>query len=151
MKKEIFSHIRIVTTRISILFLLTILSVCATWMPPTAKNADCSSIDKALLEKRVHILWAAKTTNQWEKAYEITSSNYRATHKKEAFGAKSNVSITSYKIKEMTIAPLPNPEITAKVTVTFNINQKGFDFSFEDKSQWVFENYNWYLYLPDSK
>ena len=132
----------------TVIILTMILTVflASSCISPTRESRRCDP-DTALLEQRINAVWDLKVHDNWTAVYDFTSENYRKNHKKENFATKSNVVIQSYSIDKIQINP-DDPE-KADVSVKFKINQMGFNFPFVDSSKWIFENCNWYIFLPD--
>lgn len=128
-------------TKLCICMTLSIfLTACSAITSPFKSNCKPS---QPRLEQRIQKLWEAKTSDRWGDAYEMTSKKFQSNNQRKNFGKKSNVIVDSFQIKEIKINSLePNK---AKAIVIFKVNHMGISFPFEDKSQWVYENCDWYL------
>lgn len=97
------------------------------------------------LEKAVQTMWDARAARDWPAVYNMTSNEFRQKISLEIFVMKSNIHVTEYDIKEVTLL---ESKKEGKAVVDYTMNQMGFEFKTTAREKWVWEEGAWHLNIP---
>ena len=99
--------------------------------------------NEEVLRQRVNAMMQAKMDDDWGTVYEFQSPEYKKeVSKKDFLGFSRKMSITSYSIASLEMAPSGKE---ATVEVKFAANVKGFDFDgMVNTQQWTKIKGTWY-------
>ena len=101
---------------------------------------------EAALRDLVSKEWQAKIDKEWGTVYELTSSKFRKSIKRDRFLQGCRLDVKSFTIANLEISP---DKKQAAVTVRFDIQQMGHFFKgMQLKETWIMENCEWRLDMP---
>ncbi|MBE9569137.1 MAG: hypothetical protein IMF11_00790 [Proteobacteria bacterium] len=101
---------------------------------------------EAALRDIVSKEWQAKIDKEWGTVYELTSSKFRKSIKRDQFLRGCRLDVKSFTIANLEISP---DKKQATVTVRFDIQQMGRLFKgMQLKETWIWEDCEWRLDLP---
>jgi hypothetical protein len=101
---------------------------------------------EAALRDLVSKEWQAKTDKEWGTVYDLTSSKFRKSIKRDQFLRGCSLDVKGFTIANLKISP---DKKRATVTVSFDIQQMGHLFKgMQLKETWLLEAGRWYLDMP---
>lgn len=90
--------------------------------------------------------WQAKIDKEWGTVYDLASSKFRKSVKKDQFLRGCRLDVKDFTIANLKILP---DKKQATVTVRFDIQQMGHLFKgMRLKETWLLEDGRWYLDMP---
>ena len=123
---------------ILMLIVCLLMSGCAHFIAKTGSEAAL----RDLVSKE----WQAKIDKEWGTVYELTSSEFRKSIKRDQFLRGCRMDVKSFTIATLEISP---DKKRATVTVSFDIQQMGHLFKgMRLKETWLLEDGRWYLDMP---
>jgi hypothetical protein len=101
---------------------------------------------EAALRDLVSKEWRAKIDKEWGTVYDLTSSKFRKSIKRDRFIRGCSMDVESFAIANLEIS---SDKKRAIVTVLFDIQQMGNLFKgMRLKETWLHEDGRWYLDMP---
>lgn len=101
---------------------------------------------EAALRDLVSKEWQAKIDKEWGTVYDLTSSKFRKSIKRDQFLSGCRLDVKSFTIANLEISP---DKKRATVTVSFDIQQMGHLFKgMRLKETWLLEDGTWHLDMP---
>lgn len=90
--------------------------------------------------------WQAKIDKEWGTVYDLASSGFRKSVKRDQFLRGCRLDVKDFTIANLEISP---DKKQATVTVRFDIQQMGHFFKgMRLKETWLLEDGRWYLDMP---
>ena len=101
---------------------------------------------EAALRDLVSKEWQAKINKEWGTVYDLASSKFRKSTKRDQFLRGCRLDVKGFSISNLEISP---DKKQATVTVRFDIQQMGHLFKgMQLKETWLLEDGTWHLDMP---
>ena len=124
----------------------TILMLGIAFLMSGCAHFTARSGSEAALSDLVSKEWQAKIDKEWGTVYELTSSEFRKSIKRDQFLRGCRMDVKSFTIANLEISP---DKKRATVTVRFDTQQMGHLFKgMRLKETWLLEDGTWHLDMP---